>query len=149
MMFTLPTNGLCCKNKTKHLFVPVVEFVLLALDILFARVTIVHELPGDLVYHSNTRRLVVHLRLQTLKPAKNTVHINTVLITLQSQTHMRHLVVLPVLYDLQVLQFFGDLHAVQPLLLLVDPNFTGIGLAEHLVECQSILQCLLPQLRQF
>lgn len=55
-----------------HLFVPVIEFVLLGLDVLFARVTVVHQLPGDLVYHSNTRCLVVHLRLQTLKPAKDT-----------------------------------------------------------------------------
>ena len=47
--------------------------------------------------------------------------------------------------DLQVLQFLGDLGAVEPLLLLVDPNLAGVGFAEHLVERQSVLQRLLPE----
>lgn len=62
-----------------HLFVPVVEFVLLALDVFLTWVTTVYQLPGDLVHHSNTRRLVVHLWLQALKPAKDTVDLNTVI----------------------------------------------------------------------
>ena len=62
-----------------YLFVPVVEFVLLALDVFLTWVTTVNQLPGDLVHHGNTRCLVVHLWLQTLKPAKETVHLNTVL----------------------------------------------------------------------
>lgn len=50
--------------------------------------------------------------------------------------------------NLKIFQLLRDLHAVEPLLLLIDPGFTGVGLVEHLVECQSILQCLLPQLCQ-
>lgn len=52
---------------------------------------------------------------------------------------------LPVLDDLQVLQFLGDLHAVEPLLLLVDPHLAGSGFTQHLVEGQGVLQGLLPE----
>jgi len=54
----------------------------------------------------------------------------------------------PVLHDLQVLQLLGDVHAVEPLLLLVDPNLAGAGLRQHLVERQSVLQRLLAEARQ-
>lgn len=50
--------------------------------------------------------------------------------------------------DLQVLQFLRDLHTVEPLLLLVYPNLTGISFTHHLVESQSVLKCLLPEPRQ-
>lgn len=45
----------------------------------------------------------------------------------------------PVLDDLQVLQLLWDLHVVEPLLLLINPELTGISLAEHLVQGQGVL----------
>lgn len=50
--------------------VPVVEFVLLHLDVLLTRVSIVYQLSCDLIDHGHTRCLVVHLRFQTLKPGE-------------------------------------------------------------------------------
>lgn len=49
---------------------PGVEFVLLGFDLLLTGVSAVDQLPCNLVHHSNTGRLVVHLRLQTLKPGQ-------------------------------------------------------------------------------
>ncbi|KAL0621254.1 LOW QUALITY PROTEIN: Zinc finger protein [Plecturocebus cupreus] len=47
-----------------------------------------------------------------------------------------------------VLQLLWDLHVVEPLLLLINPELTGITLAEHLVQGQGVLERLLPQPRQ-
>ena len=47
---------------------PGVEFVLLGFDLLLTGMSAVDQLPGNLVHHSDPGRLVVHLRLQTLKP---------------------------------------------------------------------------------
>lgn len=40
--------------------IPRVEFVLLSSDFLFTGVAIVHQLPCNLVHHSNPGSLVVH-----------------------------------------------------------------------------------------
>lgn len=50
--------------------VPGVELVLLGFDLPLTGVDAVDQLPGNLVDHGNSRRLVVHLRLQALKPAE-------------------------------------------------------------------------------
>jgi len=57
---------------------PGVEFVLLGFDLLLAGMSAVDQLPCDLVHHGDPGRLVVHLRLQTLKPARrqSELHVN-------------------------------------------------------------------------
>ncbi len=60
----------------KHTFVtstecydlPGVEFVLLGFDVGLARVSVVYQLPGDLIDNGHAWGLVIHFRLQTLKP---------------------------------------------------------------------------------
>lgn len=54
----------------------------------------------------------------------------------------------PLLHHLQVFQFGGDLHAVQPLFLLPHPQLAGARLAVHAVEGQRPLQGLTPRRRQ-
>lgn len=51
----------------------------------------------------------------------------------------------PVCYHLYIVQFLRDLHLVQPLLLLINPQLAGIHLTEHAVDSQSIVKPLLSQ----
>ena len=51
----------------------------------------------------------------------------------------------PVRYHLYVVQFLRDLHLVQPLLLLINPQLAGVHLTEHAVDSQSIVKPLLSQ----
>lgn len=53
----------------------------------------------------------------------------------------------PVCHHLHVLQSLGDLHLVQPLLLLINPQLAGIDLTEHAVDSEGIMKPLLSEYR--
>ncbi|TNN65917.1 hypothetical protein EYF80_023917 [Liparis tanakae] len=53
----------------------------------------------------------------------------------------------PVCHHLHILQSLWDLHLVQPLLLLVNPQLAGVDLAEHAVDGEGIVEPLLSEHR--
>lgn len=130
--------------------VPGVEVVLTASDLCRRWVSTIQELLNYLVHVEDSSHQAVHLLVQTLKPTTGGMVENIHIVNgLKWKKHSLSSASFssPVCHHLHVLQFLGDLHFVQPLLLLIDPQLAGVDLAEHTVDGECVVKPLLSEHR--
>lgn len=150
----------CCCWEVSFVSVPGVEVILTTSDLCRRWMASIQELLNYLVHIQDPSHQAVHLLVQALKPTtRGIVGYDGTLSGLKdlfydSLKHNFHLLPFlsslfssPVCHHLHVLQSLGDLHFVQPLLLLINPQLAGIDLAEHAVDGEGVVKPLLSEHR--